>query len=118
MIDFEGIGTPFVTFYTNLFSSASPIFDYEVQELITPLVNNAHNEALNAILEPTEIHKALLSVANNKSSSPNGMSPIFYKFYWNIVGRDIISAVQGFFSNPTLNRAANHTFYCLVQCNL
>lgn len=66
------------------------------------------------ICESEQIHQALLSMANNKSLGLDGMSPIFYKTYWNIVGYDVIKAVQDFFTHGKLNKAINHTFVALI----
>lgn len=114
MTDFTSIGSAFVNFYTNLFSTVTLVFDSEFQGLIIPCVTTAHNESLIVIPKPPEVFHALLSMANNKSPGPDEMNSIFYKSYWNIVGLDIISTVQGFFSNPSLNRVANQTFITLI----
>lgn len=38
------------------------------------------------------------------------MTPIFYKNFWNIIGKDLISVVQHFFEEGRLSKAINHTF--------
>lgn len=53
-------------------------------------------------------------MANNKSPGPDGMSPVFFKNYWHIVGNDVLKAIQHFFTTTKLSRAVNHTFLALI----
>lgn len=68
------------------------------------------------IAAPTiaEVYKVVFSMENNKSPDPDGMSTIFYKKYWHIVGRDIFAAMENFFKHSSLSRAFNHTFITLI----
>ena len=44
-----------------------------------------------------EIKEVVFSLGPNKAPGPDGMSAHFYKFYWNIIGGDIIEAITRFF---------------------
>lgn len=57
-------------------------------------------------------------MANNKSPGPDGMSPVFYKSYWTIIGKDVHAAIAEFFIHKRLNTAANHTFITLIPKKL
>lgn len=44
----------------------------------------------------------------------DGMTAGFYQKYWDIVGDDVISAVQNFFQNGQMLRSFNHTQIVLI----
>lgn len=52
---------------------------------------------------------------NNKSPEPDGMSLIFFKTYWHIIGKDIHAAVCDFFTKIRLSKAVKHTFIVLIS---
>lgn len=77
------------------------------------------NEILTSQLIATEIYKTIFQIQGNKSPGPDGTSPIFYKKkIWNIVGKDMILAVQQFFEDGRLSKATNHTFLTLIPKKL
>ena len=45
---------------------------------------------------------------------PNGMSPIFYKTYWHIVGDDIISIILYALNSGKVHESLNATFIALI----
>lgn len=47
---------------------------------------------LMAPFDTTDVKDALFSIHPDKSLSPDGMNPSFYKKIWHIVGEDAISA--------------------------
>lgn len=84
------------------------------QGLITPSVSYEMNQSLLATPTIADVHKALFSMDNNKSPGPDGMNLIFFKKYWNVVGKDVHSAIVDFFLHGRLGIAANHTFITLI----
>lgn len=93
---YDLIASSFVDFYTNLFTSTSPSFPCDLQGLILPMVGADINLHLCSAPSFMEIHKAMFSMANNKS-------PVFYKTYWHIIGKDVHTAVLHFFSHGQLS---------------
>lgn len=79
--DYDTIGSTFVTFFTNLFTSSLPSFPSDLQGLITPSISSQTNDSIVSTPTAEEIHRTLFSMANNKSPDPDGMSPIFFKTY-------------------------------------
>ena len=56
-----------------------------------------------------EIKEVVFSLGPNKAPGPDGMLAHFYKFYWNIIGGDIIEAI----TYKGLYVAGNKSFfYC------
>ena len=46
--------------------------------------------------------------------SPDGMSHIFYKTFWNIVGEDVIVVVLNALNTGIIPESINATFICLI----
>lgn len=69
---------------------------------------------MTAIPDTTEIFTEVASMHGKKSPGPDGMSPLFYKKFWNIIGTDVVCVIQGVFSWNRLSKAVNHTFLTLI----
>lgn len=80
-------------------------------------MNDRTNEILTSQPTATKIYKTIFQMQGNKSPGSNGMSPIFYKKFWNIVGKDLIIAVQQFIGDGKLSKATNHTFLAFIPKN-
>ena len=61
-----------------------------------------------------EIKEVIFSLGSNKALGPDGMLAHFYKFYWNIIGSDIIEAITSFFMRGYMLREINHSFIVLI----
>ena len=60
-----------------------------VSEKVTPEMNNVLLESFKA----DEVWQALQQMHPTKSPGPDGMSPIFYQKYWDIVSVNVSSCV-------------------------
>ena len=49
-----------------------------------------------------------------KSPGLNGMSPIFYQKYWDIVGTCVLNCVLQAFNSGIMPSQANDTYICLI----
>lgn len=110
----ELIAENFIKFYINHFSSTSPSFPSDFQVLIQSSVKDSMNQLLNTTSSMVEVYKAIFSTDKSKSPGHNGMSPLFYRKYWHIVGKDVYNVVDDFFQNVRLNVVANHIFLTLI----
>ncbi|GJR80252.1 putative RNA-directed DNA polymerase [Tanacetum coccineum] len=61
-----------------------------------------------------EIKEAMFSMGNDKSPGPDGFTAAFFKESWDIVGNDVIKAIQEFFVNGKLLKELNHTIIALI----
>ncbi|XP_039039864.1 uncharacterized protein LOC120177954 [Hibiscus syriacus] len=62
---------------------------------------------LTKIITSEEIKEAIFNQGNEKSTSPDGFTPIFFKKTWNVVGDDVINAIKFFFKDSYLLPAFN-----------
>ena len=49
-----------------------------------------------------------------KALGPDGMPPLFYQHYWELVGKDITNSVLSFLNSATLPKHLSHTFITLI----
>lgn len=49
-----------------------------------------------------------------KALGPDGMAPIFFQNYWDVVGKDVASAVLTALNSGKFPDAINHTFITLI----
>lgn len=89
----DSIGQVFVDYYANLFQSAPHLFPADLQDLILPTMNIHMNSSLTAMPDALEIRASFQSMHNSKSPGPDGMSPLFYKSFWNVISPDVIHAI-------------------------
>ncbi|KAG8367282.1 hypothetical protein BUALT_Bualt16G0056200 [Buddleja alternifolia] len=108
------IGTLFHSYFKDLFTSSNPSYPLDLENIIPYIVSDEDNRGLLSIPTPCEIKKTVFSMAANKTPGPDGMSPLFYKTYWDIVGIDVVKAVTHFFETGHLLKAMNHTFITLI----
>ena len=81
---------------------------------ISPTVTKDMNAGLNHEYTADEVFQALHQMAPLTTPSPNGMSPIFYKSFWHIVGGDITAAVLATLNFGIIPESINTTFISLI----
>ena len=72
------------------------------------------NESLVADFKAEEVWLALIQMHPTKAPGPNGMSPIFYQQYWEIVGSEVIKCVLDSLNSGVLPCGINDTYICLI----
>lgn len=64
----------------------------------------------------TEIHDAVFSLNRDGSPGPDGLGAYFFQFYWDIVKKDMIQAVQEFFlTGRFLNNYNSNTIFLIPK---
>ncbi|KAK1311615.1 hypothetical protein QJS10_CPA07g00002 [Acorus calamus] len=72
------------------------------------------NDMLLAIPSAQEIESTTFSLKSSSAPGPDGFSGYFYHACWDIIHCDLISAVQDFFKDRKILKAANTTFIALI----
>lgn len=69
---------------------------------------------LTSVPKAEEIRKVIFEMNPLKAPGPDGMPGLFYRHYWQIVGDQLVAAVQSFFRDGWLLQELNHTYITLI----
>nr|GEW28263.1 RNA-directed DNA polymerase, eukaryota, reverse transcriptase zinc-binding domain protein [Tanacetum cinerariifolium] len=71
--------------------------------------------SVDIMLKRSEILKSMLDDCGvDKSPEPDGFTFDFYRWFWNIIGNDVVEAVQFFFQDGKMAKGCNSTFIALI----
>lgn len=101
-------------YFRSLFTSLDPSGYDDISCGIQPSVTNDMNEALTCEFTHEEVHLALKQMAPTIASGPDGMSHIFQKSFWNIVGDDVTKIVLNALNTGIVHEYLNSTFISLI----
>lgn len=94
----EDIENHILDFYKDLFSTDNNCRDNGlVEEVIQPMVNDEDNSMLTKVLSRFEIKDAVFGMNADGAPGPDGFGGFFFQKYWDIVGKDVVHAVNQFF---------------------
>ena len=72
------------------------------------------NSMLLSEFTQMEVKQTINQMALLKAPRPDGMPPLFYQYYWNLIGDDISNFVLHYLNSATLPDHLNHTFITLI----
>ena len=72
------------------------------------------NEALLCEFREDEVSLALNQMHPTKAPDPDGVSPIFYQKYWDVVGPSVVNSVLQTLRTGVMPNGLNETFICLI----
>lgn len=72
------------------------------------------NVQLSIEFSEWEVKQAINQMAPLKAPKPDGMPPLLYQHYWNLIGDDISNSVLHFLNSTSLLENLNHTFITLI----
>ena len=81
-------------YFKNIFSTSNPSRMDRILNGIPYPVNVEVESGMGGEFQAFEVKQALDQMAPNTTLSPDGMSPIFYKSFWHIVGEDVTAVVS------------------------
>ncbi|XP_062013973.1 uncharacterized protein LOC133730390 [Rosa rugosa] len=114
--DDAGVEQIVTSYFKNMFTD-SPI-DMEAMnttlEAIQPSVTPEMNAQLCQVYTEDEIRCALFHMYPTKSPGLDGMPPLFFQHYWEVIGKDVTEAVQDFLHTGNLLKQVNFTHICLI----
>lgn len=83
--DHDSIRGVFMDYFLTLFSSAAPECPSELHSIFPHSLSTQDCMGLEDIPSGEEIKAVVFSMSNGKSLGMDGLSPLFFKFYWDIV---------------------------------
>ncbi|KAL0444005.1 UNVERIFIED_CONTAM: hypothetical protein Slati_2123200 [Sesamum latifolium] len=110
--DEQGLRKVVLNYFQNIFRSIRP--DDEILETVEPRVTAAMNEDLFRPFSAEEVKTALNQMHPYKSLGSDGILPIFYQKYWNIVGSDVVAYVLDILNNCSIKPRFNATNIVLI----
>ena len=79
-----------------------------------PVLNQDQQNLLDLNFTPNEIKDAMWSILEDKAPGVDGFNSGFYKGAWDIVGIDVVKAIQNFFANGSLLKSWNTLAITLI----
>lgn len=110
----ESIAQAAVTYFENIYTSASPSRVEEVMAAIPVRVTEDMNESLSLSFTREEVATALKQIHPSKAPGPDGMSAIFYQKHWDIVGNSVSNMVLNVLNNNLPISEINKTNISLI----
>lgn len=105
----------FLGFYQELLGNDGRVRNVEYVIIEKGCTLNDNQQArLTLDFSADEIKHALFSIPDDKSPGIDGYSSCFFKKSWNIVGLDIVAAIQDFFRSGKLLKEINVTAITLI----
>lgn len=84
-------------YFNNLFKSSNPQSFQSWFSGFLPRVYVDMNDSLIAVVSTEEIREAVFSIKASSAPGPDGMTTLFFQQFWEIVGKQMIKEIQGFF---------------------
>lgn len=88
--------------------------DLVLRELDLPQLTSADKQTLLTPFLPSEVHTAIMDIANDKSPGVDGFSSAYFKIHWDILGPSICQAVNRFSQTGHLLKEWNRTLLILI----
>ena len=83
-------------------------------DIIPQIVTEDMNEILSSDFHAWEVELALKQMVLLKAPGPDGMPPLFYQNFWELVSGDVIHDILCFLNSGSLPKSLNHTFITLI----
>ncbi|KAK7855155.1 hypothetical protein CFP56_029352, partial [Quercus suber] len=101
-------------YFRTIFSSSNPSGFDSILQGIHPAITEEAAELLGRDFQADEVGAALKQMAPLTAPGPDGMSPVFYKSFWHIVGEDVTAVVLKALNTGVIPESLNSTFIALI----
>ena len=102
-------------YFKNIFSTSNPSKIDNILNGILHPVDVDVDPSVGGDFQAYEMKQALNQMAPNTAPGPDGMSPIFYKSFWHIVGEDVTAVVLQALNSSIVPESLNATFISLIS---
>ena len=100
--DQQGIDSIILDYFSAIFKTDNPLSFDKSLSAISTRVSEEMNRDLLAVFKVEEVRVTLQQMHPTKAPSPDGMSPIFFQKYWEIVGLDVIECMLSALNSSVL----------------
>ena len=105
------------SYFCNLFTSVAGPDNNQILRTVSPRVNAQMNERLTAVYTKEEVKEALFNIGDIKAPGPDGMSAIFCKRFWHLVGDKVTEEVLNVLEGGQMPEGWNDTMVVLIPKN-
>ncbi|XP_026417308.1 uncharacterized protein LOC113312787 [Papaver somniferum] len=113
----EDIANILVSHFSSVSCSVMNHIHDDVFDIIPTVITNDFSEFLTRIPSADDVFQVVKDMASWCSPGPDGFRAGFYHVNWDIVGNDVVQAVQSFFSSGYMPREFNKTYLSLIPKN-
>ncbi|XP_052181660.1 uncharacterized protein LOC127794528 [Diospyros lotus] len=113
----DEVANVLVSYFHNLYgqrSRSSPLNPSDVAPFIDKHLEQNQGARLIAKVSDEEVKAALFSMGDDKAPGPDGFTAKFFKKSWEIVGANVVKAIQSFFASGRLLSQVNATIISLI----
>lgn len=105
------------SYFEGMFTSSNPsVFD-EILDGVHRTLTAKEDVGLDGDFQAEEVYQELKKMAPLTALGLDGMSPIFYKSFWHIVGEDVNAVVLNALNSSIIPESINTTYISLIPKN-
>ncbi|KAF5442204.1 hypothetical protein F2P56_034891 [Juglans regia] len=101
-------------YFEELFTSSNPVGSTDFLCSLAGKVTSSMNKGLAQPYTEAEVTASLAQMHPSKAPGPDGMSPMFYQKYWDVVGISVTKAVLTALNSGSFPSTLNHTNIILI----
>ena len=101
-------------YFSEIFSTSHPNIGEASLDAVKLRISTEMNNTLLAECKEAEIKSALNQMHPTKVPRSEGMPPIFYHKYWDVVEPNVINCVLDILNSGRMLRSLNETYICLI----
>ena len=110
----EDVAETLIAYFQAFFTSANLPHCEATIDFINRVINNEMNDQLSLEFQNWEVQQVIKQMAPLRAPSLDGMPPLFYQHYWNLISKDVSQFVLTFRNSVSLPKHLNHTFITLI----
>ncbi|XP_026377791.1 uncharacterized protein LOC113272102 [Papaver somniferum] len=114
VIDQKVIANMLVEQFQNKFKKQPVHFSEDIFKVIPKVLTTKDNDIMDVVPSCEEIKKVVFGMDANSSPGPDGFLGSFYKFAWEVVGMDLIKAIQYCWKCRFIPKGFNSNFLFLL----
>ena len=108
------MGSIIENYFRDIYTTSNPSSFDEILNGIHPAISEEDAGLLGRDFQANEVRLAFDQMAPLTAPGPDGMSLIFYKSFWHIVGGDVMSVVLNALNSGVVPESLNSTFIDLI----